>query len=543
MRHLRSILYALVLAPCIWVLLAVGFTDDLSSRGREFFTAESVSGLLLLVFSGILFSILAAGPVSPAGPVLAGAVYLGVTIWAFNAPEAYAALWSPEVSKESFDLSRPGYGLAAVLAIPLLGTALSARRWARYEPPVLPIIGEIGRFRGAAKVIGTPVAAEQTTVIRTGVPADPTVAINLPADPTVAINLPGGGSDRTVAFNSVPAAAPHTNRAPAGRPQVAADNDRTIFVTQPQSPAAPKPAAPPSPRPAEPEPTTVLATGSGEPTVVSGSGLAAGDEPTVVSGMGLAQAKPTPASAPVSAARSATASASVAATPARPATASASVAAAPAKPGAASAPVAAKPASGSAPVSTPPAKPATPSAPVAATPAKPAAASAPVAAKPASGSASVSTPPAKPATADARVTAKPASGSASVSAPPAKPATPSAPVAAEPATVSATPAKPAATTVPVTATPAAKPAEPAAAKDEETVTTGEPADDRTQAMTDDDQDKTAPLSIPAKDAATKPADEPTQLVTPPSDETEPLKLPVEPAAVVPAQRRPPAIES
>jgi hypothetical protein len=468
MRHLRSIFYALVLAPCIWVLLAVGFTDDLSSRGREFFTAESVSGLLLLVFSGILFSILAAGPVSPAGPVLAGAVYLGVTIWAFNAPEAYAALWSPEVSKEGFDLSRPGYGLAAVLAIPLLGTALSARRWARYEPPVLPIIGEIGRFRGAAKVIGTPVAAEQTTVIRTGVPADPTVAINLPADPTVAINLPadptvainlpGGGADRTVAFNSVPAAAPHTNRAPAGRPQVAADNDRTIFVTQPQSPAAPKPAAPPSPRPAEPEPTTVLATGSGEPTVVSGSGLAAGDEPTVVSGMGLAQAKPTPASAPVSAARSATASASVAATPARPATASASVAAAPAKPAAASAPVA----------------------------------------------------------------AKPASGSASVSAPPAKPATPSAPV---------------------TATPSAKPAEPAATKDEETVTIGDPADDRAQAMTDDDQDKTAPLSIPVKDAAPKPADEPTQLVTPPSDETEPLKLPVEPAAVVPAQRRPPAIES
>ncbi|MEV4277041.1 hypothetical protein [Actinoplanes xinjiangensis] len=536
MRHLRSILYALVLAPCIWVLLAVGFTDDLSSRGREFFTAESVSGLLLLIFSGILFSILAAGPVSPAGPVLAGAVYLGVTIWAFNAPEAYAALWSPEVSKEGFDLSRPGYGLAAVLAIPLLGTALSARRWARYEPPVLPIIGEIGRFRGAAKVIGTPVAAEQTTVIRTGVPADPTVAINLPADPTVAINLPGGGADRTVAFNSVPAAAPHTNRAPVGRPQVVADNDRTIFVTQPQSPAAPKPAAPPSPRPAEPEPTTVLATGSGEPTVAGGSGLAAGDEPTVVSGMGLAQPKQTPASAPVSAARSATASAPVAATPARPATASAPVAATPAKPGAASAPVAARPASGSASVTTPPAKPAT--------------ADAPVAPKPASGSASVSAPPAKPATADAPVAAKPASGSASVSAPPAKPATPSAPVPAEPASGKAAvaPAEPTsgkaavAPAEPTSGKAAVAPAEPAAAKGEETVTIGEPADDRTPAMTDD-QDRTAPLSIPAKDAATKPADEPTQLVTPPSDETEPLKLPVEPATAVPAQRRPPAIES
>jgi hypothetical protein len=467
MRHLRSIFYALVLAPCIWVLLAVGFTDDLSSRGREFFTAESVSGLLLLIFSGILFSILAAGPVSPAGPVLAGAVYLGVTVWAFNAPEAYAALWSPDISKEGFDLSRPGYGLAAVLAVPLLGTALSARRWARYEPPVLPIIGEIGRFRGAAKVIGTPVAAEQTTVIRTGVPADPTVALNRPAD----------SADRTVAFNSVPA-----NRAPADRTEVVANNDRTVFVTQPQSPAAPKPAAPkpaaPAPRAAEPEPTTVLPIGSHQPAAVRGAGFAPGDEPTVVSGMALAQPKPaaTPA-ASLAAAKPATASASVTTTPAKPATVSA---AAPAKPATASAPVA--PASGSASVT-----------------AAPASGSASVTAAPASGSASVATP-AKPATASAAVAAKPANGSAPVAATPAKPAT-----------------------EPVTATAA-----PAEASAEKTVTL-------------DDQDKTTPLSIPAK--ATKPAEEPTALVTPPSDETEPLKLPAEPTAVIPAQRRPPTVES
>ncbi|MFC4070760.1 hypothetical protein [Actinoplanes subglobosus] len=339
MRHLRSIFYALVLAPCIWVLLAVGFTDDLSSRGRDFFTAESVSGLLLLIFAGILFSILAAGPVSPAGPVLAGAVYLGVTIWAFNAPGAYASLWAPEVAKEGFDLSRPGYGLAAVLAVPLLGTALSARRWARYEPPVLPIIGEIGRFRGAAKVAGTPVAAEQTTVIRTGVPADPTVAINRP-----------GAADRTVAINS---------GRPADRTEIVANNDRTVFVTQPQSPAAPQPATPRpvtpqpaapqavrpvTPQPAAPqavpaarvpesEPTTVLPIGSSEPTVVRGSGLAAGDEPTVVSGLGLAQAKPVPAAAARASATpgkpttvSAAASAPVAASPAKPTTVTASTA-------------------------------------------------------------------------------------------------------------------------------------------------------------------------------------------------------------------------
>jgi hypothetical protein len=261
MRHLRSIFYALVLAPCIWVLLAVGFTDDLSSRGRDFFAAESISGLLLLIFSGILFSILAAGPVSPAGPVLAGAAYLGVTVWAFNAPASYAALWAPEVTKEGFDLSRPGYGLAAVLAVPLLGTALSARRWARYEPPVLPIIGEIGRFRGAAKVAGTTVAAEQTTVIRTGVPADPTVAINI-----------GAAGDRTAV---VPSAERTEMLGRNDRTEVVTNNDRTVFVTQPQSPAAPRAVPKAQPPVTGSEPTTVLAFGADEPTVVTGLGLAA----------------------------------------------------------------------------------------------------------------------------------------------------------------------------------------------------------------------------------------------------------------------------
>ncbi|GAA4923888.1 hypothetical protein GCM10025331_03530 [Actinoplanes utahensis] len=210
-----------MLGPSIWVLAGVGFTNDLSSRGREFFSAESISGLLLLIFAGILYAILTFAPVSPAGPVLTGAAFLGVTIWAFNSPEAYASLWAPEVAKDGFDLSRPGYGLAGLLAIPLLGTALSARRWARYEPPVLPIIGEIGRFRGAAKVAGTPVAAEQTTVIR---PATTPPAVVPPsADPTVA--LPSINRPATV---TPPPAKPAT--APPAQPTAPAPAEPTVAL-------------------------------------------------------------------------------------------------------------------------------------------------------------------------------------------------------------------------------------------------------------------------------------------------------------------------
>ncbi|WP_285553456.1 hypothetical protein [Actinoplanes regularis] len=208
MRHLRSILYTLVLAPALWVLAAVGFTHDLTSRGRDFFAAESLSGLLLLIFAGILFAIMVFSPISPAGPTIAGAAYLGVTYWAWNAPQSYADVWPPNVVKDNFDLSRPGYGLAALLAVPLLCTALSARRWARYEPPVLPIIGEIGRFRGSAKVAGVTMAAAETTVL----PA--ARGFQRPADPTVAIPS-AAAADKTQVLRTPPAAAIPTQPAAA----------------------------------------------------------------------------------------------------------------------------------------------------------------------------------------------------------------------------------------------------------------------------------------------------------------------------------------
>ncbi|MFC7531390.1 hypothetical protein [Actinoplanes sp. GCM10030250] len=284
MRHVRSIFYALVLAPAIWVLAGVGFTHDLSSRGRELFAAESVSGLLLLIFSGILFAILTFAPVSPAGPVLAGAAFLGITVWAWNSPAAYAALWAPEVAKEGFDLSRPGYGLAGLLAIPLLGTALSARRWARYEPPVLPIIGEIGRFRGSAKVAGIPASIAETTVFRAGTghpAADLTVPLGTPAaaDRTVAMPaMPAASADRTVAMPI--AAADRT----VALPVAVADQTVAIPVAATKAEAAEAKA--------EAEPTTMLVTPAEatEVTVVEPKPVETDAEPTTM--LAIPPAKP-----------------------------------------------------------------------------------------------------------------------------------------------------------------------------------------------------------------------------------------------------------
>jgi hypothetical protein len=178
-RHLRSILYALVLGPAVWILTGVGFNGDLTGRARQYGSIESFGGLLLLLLAGAAYAVLIFAPISPAGPTLAGAVFLALALWAFGSPGGYASAWPAGVAKPGFDLSRPGYGLALLLAVPMLCTALSVRRWERFEPPVFPLVGAVGRSRGAAAVAGTPIAAVTTQVIPIGAGADPTEVIRI----------------------------------------------------------------------------------------------------------------------------------------------------------------------------------------------------------------------------------------------------------------------------------------------------------------------------------------------------------------------------
>src|SRR6188768_2281574 len=92
-RHLRSIIYALVLAPAVWILCGVGFDQDLTGRARDNGGIESLSGVLLLLLAGAAYAILLFAPISPAGPALAGLVFAVVGAWARLAPESYAAVW------------------------------------------------------------------------------------------------------------------------------------------------------------------------------------------------------------------------------------------------------------------------------------------------------------------------------------------------------------------------------------------------------------------------------------------------------------------
>ena len=284
MRHIRSILYSLVLAPAAWVLTAVGLTGDLTARGRDGFAVENFTGLLLLLLAGAAYGILVLGPFSPAGPLSAGVVYLAISGWALTSPAAYADIWPPAVAKDGFDLSRPGYGLAAILAVPLICTALSARRWAKYEPPVLPLIGPIGRARGAAAPQGMPLSIAQTTVIGT-VPStttdpEPTTVLRLnTASASSSSASAASSSDSMTAV--VPAALAAPDSTTAVVPPALAAPDSTTAVVPATLAAADSTTAVVSAAPAAPlddDPTIVWAVPAALAAIT-----AAGDEDTVAS--------------------------------------------------------------------------------------------------------------------------------------------------------------------------------------------------------------------------------------------------------------------
>jgi hypothetical protein len=165
-RHLRSILYALVLASAVWILCGAGFHADLTGRALDNGSGpETIGGPLLLLLAGAAYAILLFAPISPAGPLLVAFLFLGTGLFARFAPDTYANLWPADITKDGFDLSTPGHGLTLLLAVPLVCTALSARRWAAYEPPRLVFLGTLGRASGQARSYGLPVADEPTMVL------------------------------------------------------------------------------------------------------------------------------------------------------------------------------------------------------------------------------------------------------------------------------------------------------------------------------------------------------------------------------------------
>src|SRR5262249_25010360 len=128
MRHLGSIVLCFILTPVIYLLIGVGVSKI---NGDPGFVAQAI-GSLALATAGLLYAILVMSRLSPLGPVLAGLALLAVQIWALAANENFRSTVPGRMLGVPSAGTLPAQaGYALLLAVPLLVTIVSPRRWRR----------------------------------------------------------------------------------------------------------------------------------------------------------------------------------------------------------------------------------------------------------------------------------------------------------------------------------------------------------------------------------------------------------------------------
>jgi hypothetical protein len=257
-RHLGSIVLALLLGPIVYVLTGVGLAR-LAGTERDWYQVDRAPvlvGLGALAAAGILYAVLVLARLSPLGPFLVGLGYLGLTAWGLSDSGSLANLVPERLVGVSGSAGEPAYAVALLLALPLLATVVIPRRWRRSpDRPAEPDQAAQMVEEGAAPAYpsspapfaypGAPVYTPPTTA---PAPAAPTYP---PPEPTRVENT---GAGRTSG-------------------ERAGDSERTTVLPPPNAPTPPVPRPTPAPAPAPPaaRPTSG-APAPGDPSPTSGGG-------------------------------------------------------------------------------------------------------------------------------------------------------------------------------------------------------------------------------------------------------------------------------
>jgi len=136
MRHVLSVVLGIVLAPLIYMAAGVAAVKFTGSRvGSSLELAPTAIAMSAALAAGGLYALLVMARLSPLGPVLAGLMYLGATIWALVSPSSFMDVVPGDLIGIKGALYAPvGMG-TVILAVPLLATVFSPRRWRRYATP------------------------------------------------------------------------------------------------------------------------------------------------------------------------------------------------------------------------------------------------------------------------------------------------------------------------------------------------------------------------------------------------------------------------
>jgi hypothetical protein len=166
MRHLFTMIAALVITPVVWLLVSFGqdrTAQALSGQDVTATTGDLVGPLLLLGCAGILLGLIATLRFSPAGAGLAGALYLGSFLVLLASPRGLLHAFTYRISVGGWhaDLSTPlRTGTALLIGAVLLVSVASVGRWRRWPRRTPAAAGPAGPFEIGA----TPPVASRPQV-------------------------------------------------------------------------------------------------------------------------------------------------------------------------------------------------------------------------------------------------------------------------------------------------------------------------------------------------------------------------------------------
>ncbi|MFD0822398.1 hypothetical protein ACFQ0D_29685, partial [Micromonospora zhanjiangensis] len=143
MRHLKTLLAAVIVGPLAWLLLALGQARSLSAYDKAqdsgtFNGGQYVQTAALLAGAGLLLGLIATLRFSPLGAVLTGAVYAGSYLAMATRPGWLIDLLGHKLSVvgQRIDLATPvRSGTTMLLGAALLVAVLSVQRWRRWPRP------------------------------------------------------------------------------------------------------------------------------------------------------------------------------------------------------------------------------------------------------------------------------------------------------------------------------------------------------------------------------------------------------------------------
>jgi hypothetical protein len=142
MRHLGSIVLSVVSVVVIYVLAGIGMVrlamdSGLVALNKGTDWTDVGIGIGSLAVAGALYAILTLIRLSPLGTVLGGLLFVIVQLWALFDQSNLQSTLGSSVFGTPGAAEAPLTGLTIVLAIPLLATIFSPRRWRGKDKPAV----------------------------------------------------------------------------------------------------------------------------------------------------------------------------------------------------------------------------------------------------------------------------------------------------------------------------------------------------------------------------------------------------------------------